>query len=151
MIGTGWTAGNWVMLPQLLAACAHAQGETAARPDREHTGWCNVNKWKFCPVQTVRTEDKVWACNGVRRTADYIQYVCFKCLSPKNIAFLKHAIRQESEQLLSLVLSNRQTFSAKSLPWQEGPEWHEKLKVQGSWTEERETKERKGIPPVNHM
>lgn len=73
------------------------------------------------------------------------------CLTPKNVAFLKHAIMRESEQLLSLILSNGQTFSAKSLPQQEGPGGHEKLKVRGSWSEERETKERKGIPPVNHM
>lgn len=61
LFSLGWTAGHWFMLPQLLAACANAQGEAAARPGREHRGWCDVGKWKFCPVQTVGTEDKVWA------------------------------------------------------------------------------------------
>lgn len=92
LFSLGWTAGNWVMLPQLLAVCAQAQGEAAARPGREHMGWCNVDKWKFYPVQAVRTEGKVWACNVVRHTPNDIQYVCFKYLSPKNIAFLKHTI-----------------------------------------------------------
>lgn len=87
----GGQAGNWVILPQLLAVCAHAQGETAARPGREHMGCHNVDKWKFCPVQTVRKEDKVGPYNGVRCTPDSMQYICFKCLSPKNTAFWKQA------------------------------------------------------------
>lgn len=49
LFSLGWTAGNWVMLPQLLPACARAQGETAARPGGEHAGWCNVDKMEILP------------------------------------------------------------------------------------------------------
>lgn len=57
---------------------------------------------------------------------------------------------QHSESKLSLVLSNRHTFPALSLCWHGGTEGHQKLKVQGSWSEERETKEKKKHLPGNH-
>lgn len=49
-----WTAGNWFMLPELLAACAHAQGETAAKRSQQdwkrgstyRKNWAMRSPWK---------------------------------------------------------------------------------------------------------
>lgn len=175
--GRSGKAGGWEFTESSLQSLWSQLCRSSPWGGQQDTGLCSHNFWLHVQMPRERLQldqaenigdDAMWVNgnfaqfklsgqktryerNGVRRTPDYIQYVYFKCPRPKNIAFLKHAIRQESEQLLSLVLSQRQTFSAKSLPWQEGPEEHEKLNaVQGSWSEERETKETKGIPPVNH-